>query len=98
MNRHVVDEHRVVAELASYQTAKLAARRERGHWRKYSLDSLLEMASDEFVELADAIEELKQARTLEERVRCAERVKLEAADAANYLAFIVANADVGLPR
>lgn len=96
--RSAMDEQEAVADLSLYMVRKLAARRDRGHWRRYSLRTLMEMASDEFVELADAVEALDRAESLEERVRAAEHVRLECADVANVVAFIFANAGGALLR
>lgn len=85
------DERAAVALLGAMQVGKLATRRDRGHWSGLSAARLLEMASDELQELADALSEYEAAETPGTRRRLAGHVADECADVANIMAFIVAN-------
>lgn len=91
MTRHEADEQRVVIELGALQLSKLERRRARGHWCGLRVERCAELFFDEVYELGVEVQEYLAAEDLVTRKAAAQRIREEAADCANFLAFLIDN-------
>lgn len=98
MNKAKNDTATMCANLAERALRELGKNRTSVCGANDGHEQLIERCSDAFVDLADALQALDEASTLEERVALTERSQRRCGAVAALLAVLNDSIDLGLPR